>query len=82
MDIKMLPDKCPKCNNTIFKQKIPIHGFADKLYSMVLMKEVLDHPVMVVETNPENSDYNNDIVCNACGEVIVTAEANKCQITE
>lgn len=77
MDINMLPDKCPKCNNTIFKQKIPIHGFANKLYSTALMKEVVDHPMMVVETNPENSDYNNDIVCNTCGEIIVKAGVNK-----
>ena len=77
MNINGLPDKCPRCGHTIFKQGIPIHGFANKLYMMVHLTECIDHPVMVVETIKENSDYYNDIVCETCGEIIVEAGVNK-----
>ena len=77
MDINELPDKCPRCGHTIFKQKIPIHGYANKMYMMNRFTADIDHPVMVVETNQENSDYNNDIVCNACGAIIVEADINR-----
>jgi len=77
MDIKELPNECPRCKHTIFKQKIAIEGFADKIYSMIDSKEHMDHPVMVDENELSENDYYNDIVCNACGETIVKAGVNK-----
>ena len=77
MDINELPDKCPECGHTIFKQKISIEGFANKLYSMATLAIQLDHPVMVVENSMADNDYYNDIVCNACGAMIVEADINR-----
>lgn len=77
MDIDKLPDECPECGHTILKQKISIEGFANKLYSMATLAIQLDHPVMVVENSMADNDYYNDIVCNACGAMIVEAGINK-----
>lgn len=77
MDINELPSMCPVCGHTIFKQKITIEGFANKLYSMTSLTADIDRPVMVVENSISDNDYYNDIVCNACGAMIVEAGINK-----
>ena len=77
MDINELPAKCPECGHTIFKQKISIEGFVDKLYNTTKLTVDIGHPVMVIENSLSDNDYYNDIVCNACGTTIVEAEVNK-----
>ena len=77
MDIDKLPAKCPRCGHTIFKQKISIEGFANKLYGMSNLSISLDHPVMVVENGLSDNDFYNDIVCNACGTTIIEAGVHK-----
>ena len=78
MEINALPDKCPECGHTIFKQKIAIEGYADKLYVMTSLTVGLDHPMMVIEKDSiTHNDFYNDIVCNACGTTIVEAEVNR-----
>lgn len=78
MNINKLPDVCPRCGHTIFKQKIAIEGYADKLYVMTSLTVSLDHPMMVIEKDSiAHNDFYNDTVCNACGALIAKAEVNK-----
>ena len=78
MDIDKLPDECPECGHTIFKQKVTIEGFAIKQYYMKMLSADITHPPLAVSENTiADNDYYNDIVCSACGAMIVEADVTR-----
>lgn len=78
MNINELPDKCPRCSHTIFRQKIKITGFATKIYFPTFNPQtIIEKPVNIEEDLEAKNNYYNSVLCNACGTTIVEADVTR-----